>query len=109
VDDHEPHRVSDHGCDREELQRRRAGYLTDLWVPPTTDASARILPIPAYDRFVVCGRLKAGVHPEQVREVPQATFTNFRQEQVGTVLLNQQLRHRDRTVFPMIAFALFGL
>jgi putative ABC transport system permease protein len=67
------------------------GYLTDLWVPLTTDASARILLIPAYDRFVVCGRLKAGVHPEQVREVLQATFTNFRQEQVGNMLTYMSL------------------
>ena len=62
------------------------GYLNDLWVPLTTDASARILLIPAYDRFVVWGRLKAGIHPEQVRQVLQATFTNFRQEQVGDML-----------------------
>ena len=67
------------------------GYLTDLWVPLTTDASARILLIPAYDRFVVCGRLKAGVHPEQVREVLQATFTNFRQEQAGNMLTYMSL------------------
>jgi hypothetical protein len=62
------------------------GYLNDLWVPLTTCEPARILSIPAYDRFVVWGRLKAGVHPEPVRQVLQATFTNFRQEQVGNML-----------------------
>jgi predicted permease len=62
------------------------GYLNDLWVPLTTYESARILSIPANDSFVVWGRLKAGVHPEQVRQVLQATFTNFRQEQVGNML-----------------------
>jgi hypothetical protein len=62
------------------------GYLNDLWVPLTTYASARILLIPANDQFVVCGRLKAGIHPEQVRQVLQATFTNFRQEQIGSML-----------------------
>jgi predicted permease len=62
------------------------GYLNDLWVPLTTYASARILLIPANDQFVVCGRLKAGIHAEQVRQVLQATFTNFRREQVGNML-----------------------
>jgi hypothetical protein len=61
------------------------GYLNDLWVPLPTYASARILSIPANDQFVVWGRLKAGIHPEQVREVLQATFANFRQEQAGNM------------------------
>jgi hypothetical protein len=43
------------------------GFLNDLWIPLTAYAPARILSIPANDRFVVCGRLKAGIHPEQVR------------------------------------------
>ena len=67
------------------------GYLNDLWVPLTTYASARVLLIPANDRFVVWGRLKAGIHAEQVRQVLQATFTNFRQEQVGNMLTYMSL------------------
>ncbi|MGA9627812.1 MAG: ABC transporter permease, partial [Bryobacteraceae bacterium] len=47
------------------------GFLNDLWVPLTTYESARILLIPANDSFVVWGRLKAGIHPEQVRQVLQ--------------------------------------
>jgi predicted permease len=53
------------------------GYSTDLWAPieassADSDSSS----------FRIWGRPKPGVAPEQVRQVLQATFTNFRREHV---------------------------
>jgi predicted permease len=62
------------------------GYLNDLWVPLTTNVPARILLIPAHDQFAVYGRLRPGVPPEQVRQVLQAAFTNFRWELAADLL-----------------------
>ena len=46
-----------------------------------TVAPGRAVFDPGNDRFVICGRLKPGVQPEQARQALQAAFTNFREEQ----------------------------
>jgi putative ABC transport system permease protein len=55
------------------------GRLTDLWVP-TMMWNASALNEPGWSWFLIFGRLKPGVQPEQAQAVLQATFTNFRKE-----------------------------
>jgi len=61
------------------------GAMTDLWVPIATRADAKTLLDPDSDWAQIWGRLKPGVEPEQLRQILQATFTNFRREQARRV------------------------
>ena len=62
------------------------GAMTDLWVRITSRTDAKTLLDPDSDWAQIWGRLKPGVEPEQVRQILQATFTNFRREQAARVL-----------------------
>ncbi|HYL75027.1 MAG TPA: ABC transporter permease [Bryobacteraceae bacterium] len=58
------------------------GYASDLWVPIEPPAN----PNEMFYSFRVWARPKPGVTAEQVRQVLQATFTNFRREHVKETL-----------------------
>jgi len=62
------------------------GYLNDVWVPLMAYAPARAMRNPGNERFAICGRLKPGVAPEQLRQTLQAAFTGFRREHVQELL-----------------------
>ncbi|HEV2690905.1 MAG TPA: ABC transporter permease [Bryobacteraceae bacterium] len=56
------------------------GYLTDLWLPLSVAADARILADPEYSFLNIWGRLHPGVEASQVRERLQPAMTNFLRE-----------------------------
>ena len=62
------------------------GYRNDVWVPLMAYAPARAMRNPGNERFAICGRLKPGVAPEQLRQTLQAAFTGFRREHVQELL-----------------------
>lgn len=59
------------------------GAMTDLWVPITARADPKRLLDPDFDWAQIWGRLKPGVEPEQLRQILQTTFSNFRRERAG--------------------------
>jgi putative ABC transport system permease protein len=74
------------GVTQKDFSGVEPGYLNDVWVPVVTYGSSRTLRDPGNERFAICGRLKPGVDPEQLRQTLQAAFTNFRREHVRELL-----------------------
>jgi len=62
------------------------GYGTDLWTAVLRPVSAANALSDGSTWSRVWGRLKPGVDPEQVRQILQASFTNFRREHVKEML-----------------------
>jgi predicted permease len=62
------------------------GYATDLWTPIEKPSNANVTSGFDSAGFRIWGRLKPGVAPEQIRQVLQATFTNYRRENVNRLL-----------------------
>ena len=74
------------GVTQKDFSGVEPGYLNDVWVPLMAYGSARSLRNPGNERFAICGRLKSGVGPEQLRQTLQAAFTNFRKEHASELL-----------------------
>ena len=62
------------------------GYSTDLWTPTLRPADPNGSLNNSSSWFRIWGRLKPGVDQEQVRQILQASFTNFRREHVKEML-----------------------
>lgn len=62
------------------------GYATDLWTPTERPANPNASLNESSSWFRIWGRLKPGVDQEQVRQILQASFTNFRREHVKEML-----------------------
>ncbi len=74
------------GVTQKDFSGVEPGYLNDVWVPLMSYAPARAMRNPGNERFAICGRLKPGVAPEQLRQTLQAAFTGFRREHVQALL-----------------------
>ena len=74
------------GVTQKDFSGVEPGYLNDVWVPLNSYGSARSLRNPGNERFAICGRLRPGIDPEQLRQTLQAAFTNFRKEHAGELL-----------------------
>ena len=73
------------GVTQKDFSGVEPGYLNDVWVPHVLRNGASHAES-QYEGFAICGRLKPGVAPEQLRQTLQAAFTGFRREHVQALL-----------------------